>query len=316
MPWQPAGAFNLFATACVCSLLSLLVTGPVLADGPSTFSLSKIAPGIYVHRGQLAAIDDPQRGDSANIGFIVGERCVAVIDTGGSLATGTALRQAISATTPLPVCYVINTHVHFDHLLGNLPFKSTATRFVGHANLPAALAASQDYFARRFAAELDGKGQAAIVGPDLMVDTTMELDLGQRVLLLTAAPDAHTTTDLTVLDRATSTLWTGDLVFMERLPVLDGSLRGWLAWITAQRNTAVLRAVPGHGPDSAAWPSAMDAEEHYLRDLLAATRAAVAAGTFLEDFSAAAAAQPPTGWHLTALHARNASKAFREVEWE
>lgn len=272
---------------------------------------------MYVHRGQHAGLDDPARGDSANLAFIVGERCVAVVDSGGSVATGEALRAAIARTTPLPVCYVINTHAHFDHVLGNAAFRGDAPQFVGHANLAAALEASRDFFATRFADELGGPARGdAVIGPDLVVDERMTLDLGGRKLELRAVPDAHSTADLTVYDDATATLLSGDLVFMERLPVLDGSLRGWLAWLGEARSQQAGRVVPGHGPASAAWPSALDAEEAYLSELLARARAAVAEGGFLEDVSSAAAAESPAGWLLTAPHARNAGKAFREVEWE
>lgn len=291
--------------ACLAAASGLLRA----ADWP----LAEVAPGVYVHHGRHAGIDDPARGDSANLAFVVGKRCVAVVDTGGSVATGRALRAAIARTTPLPVCYVVNTHAHFDHVLGNAAFLPDAPKFVGHANLVAALDASRDYFASRFADELGG---AAVVGPDLVVEDRLTLDLGERELQLAAVPAAHTSADLTVFDPATATLLSGDLVFMERLPVLDGSLRGWLDWLGAVRGQKASRVVPGHGPVSAPWPAALDAEEAYLSGLLATVRAAVAEGSFLEDVSASARAAPPAGWLLTAPHARNASKAFREVEWE
>ncbi len=299
---------------------ALLLTGVLALSGPlaaADWPLAEVAAGVYVHRGQHVGIDDPARGDSANLAFVVGKRCVAVVDSGGSVATGRALRASIARTTPLPVCYVINTHAHFDHVLGNEAFRADAPRFVGHANLVAALEASRDYFATRFADELGGPARgAAVIGPDLVVDDRLTLDLGERRLELRAVPDAHSTADLTVFDTATATLLSGDLVFMERLPVLDGSLRGWLAWLGEARGQQASRVVPGHGPVSAAWPSALDAEESYLAGLLARVRAAVGDGLFLEDVSAAAAGESPPGWLLTGPHARNAGKAFREVEWE
>src|ERR1700752_3567870 len=70
------------------------------------FTLDNPAPGVYVHYGEQAEMTPANRGDIANSGFVVGSRCVAVIDTGGTRAVGTALRDAIARVTPLPVCYV------------------------------------------------------------------------------------------------------------------------------------------------------------------------------------------------------------------
>ncbi|NIO42298.1 MAG: MBL fold metallo-hydrolase, partial [Burkholderiales bacterium] len=68
----------------------------------------EVATGVYVRPGKHSVVFEGE--DIANIGFIVGERCVAVIDTGGSYSEGQALLGAIRQITPLPVCYVINTH--------------------------------------------------------------------------------------------------------------------------------------------------------------------------------------------------------------
>src|SRR5271168_1208632 len=95
------------------------------------FAVNELASGVYVHRGAQLPLDAPGHDDIANIGFVVGSRCVAVIDTGGSVRVGRGLRAAIRRRTSLPICYVINTHVHVDHVLGNFAFVSDRPSFVG-----------------------------------------------------------------------------------------------------------------------------------------------------------------------------------------
>ena len=300
-----------------CACLGLLLLGFALSShAAAEFTLLPVADGVFVHQGQQVGIEDPARGDSANLGVVLGQRCVAVIDTGGSVATGRALRAAIAALTPLPLCYVINTHAHFDHLLGNAAFADSGAQFVGHQELPATVAASEAYFSEHFAAERAGDTHALLPAEGVWVAASTRLDLGGRELLITAVPKAHSSADLTVLDAATATLFTGDLVFMQRLPVLDGSLRGWLAWLDAPPAQPIARIVPGHGPIAAPWPAAAAPERAYLEALQTEAKAAIKAGAFLEDVLANAESKPPAGWVLTGPHPRNMSKAFREFEWD
>ncbi len=104
-----------FLTSPGLLLLANLLCLQAFADTPP-LSFSNIAKGIYVHQGQHLWPDAHNRGEIANLGFIVGERCVAVVDSGGSPAQGYALKAAIEATTRVPVCYVINTHLSLIHI--------------------------------------------------------------------------------------------------------------------------------------------------------------------------------------------------------
>ncbi len=294
---------------------SMLLLGAKPQDG---FNLSEPAPGVFLHIGRVLALDAPGHDDIANIGFIVGERCVAVIDTGGSVAVGDALRSAVRKHTSLPICYVINTHVHVDHVLGNVAFQADRPRFVGSAALPEALARSRDMFVREYGRDLNSPPSAdQIIGPDLLVERDLTLDLGGRKLQLHAWPKAHTDCDLTVFDESTATLWTGDLLFRERLPALDGSVKGWLSAMDALAGMPARFAVPGHGPVTRDLKSAAIPQRRYLQALVDGVRSEIAQAKPVEDAIAHVGVDERSHWALwNEVHPHNVLRAYEELEWE
>jgi quinoprotein relay system zinc metallohydrolase 2 len=300
-------------------LLWLLACPAVLAAAtPDRFVVSEPVPGVFVHLGRPLPLDAPGHDDIANIGFIVGEKCVAIIDTGGSMRIGRELRAAVRRRTQAPICYVINTHVHVDHVLGNAAFKIDAPSFVGSAALKGAMARSAGFFVKEYAGDLDAPaGAEQIIGPDRLVDQDLTLDLGGRELRLRAWPKAHTDCDLTVYDVESRTLWTGDLLFRERLPSLDGSIKGWLSVLSELAQLPAKMAVPGHGPLARNLQRAIVPERRYLQALADDVRAGIAEARPVGDaIEHAAAAEKPRWLLWDSVHPRNVVRAYEELEWQ
>jgi quinoprotein relay system zinc metallohydrolase 2 len=290
------------------------------ASANTPFTVRQIADGDYAHFGQVALTSAANRGDIANIGIVVGRDAAAVIDTGGSVAVGEAALAALRQITGKPLRYVINTHEHPDHLFGNAAFAGLGATFTGHANLPASIREHGPFYLRSFRDVL-GEAEIArvrLVPPTLLVTDTMELDLGGRKLLLTAWQQAaHTDCDLTVLDEQTHTLFAGDLVFLDHVPVIDGSLKGWLDVLPGLAALTAVRVVPGHGLRAAPWPAALDDERRYLLAVQADARRLIAAGTPLADAVPHIGESERARWRLfDDYNRRNATAAFSELEWE
>ncbi len=303
--------------ALILAALAMLASATASRAQQQELPVSPVADGVFAHNGQTAQMTRENDGAIANVGFIVGEDAVAVIDTGGSLREGRQLMAAIRARTGKPIRYVINTHGHPDHVFGNGAFAQDGTTFVGHENLPRALAARGQFYLDAFRRTMGDQliGEVSIVPPTLLVSGTLNLDLGARTLVLRAWPAAHSDCDLTVFDEKTGTLFAGDLVFLAHTPVLDGSLRGWLGAIGELNALPAQRVVPGHGPVSG-WPAALADQRRYLETLASDVRGLVKSGKPIAAASTAAGSER-SRWELfDDFNTRNATAAFSEIEWE
>jgi quinoprotein relay system zinc metallohydrolase 2 len=299
-------------------LLVMLGTSTLSQAQPQELPVSEVAPGIFVHTGTTALMTAENGGAIANIGFVIGESAVAVIDTGGSVREGQQLLAAIRARTGKPIRYVVNTHGHPDHVFGNAAFAGDGTVFVGHRNLPRALAVRGQFYLDAFRRTMGGEliDQVRIIPPTLLIEDTTRIDLGSRTLTLRAWPTAHSDNDLSVFDEQTKTLFAGDLVFLGHIPVLDGSIRGWLRVTGELASLPAQRVIPGHGPVSEL-PAALADQRRYLETLAADVRRLVNGGKPITAAANSAAATEQSRWQLfDDYNARNATTAFSEIEWE
>lgn len=302
------------AALAVAVVIGTTATRAEIAALPVT----EIASGIFVHNGVHEEASAANEDAIANIGFIIGDGAVAVIDPGGSFAEGSALRAAIRARTDRPIRYVILTHVHPDHIFGAAAFRDDHPDFVGHAKLPGALAQRGDYYLRRLHDTLGGEATGTeIVPPTVLVSDSLDLDLGSRRLTVRAHGPAHTDSDLTIFDQKTRTFWLADLLFCDRIPVIDGSLVGWLKQLDELTAISADRAIPGHGPVSVPWPAAAEPERRYLETVAHDTRAAIKSGIGIANAYRQVANLERGHWLLfDEYHPRNVTASYKELEWE
>ncbi|SET81914.1 quinoprotein relay system zinc metallohydrolase 1 [Pseudomonas sp. NFR09] len=225
----------------------LLFSLPVLADLDYVLKPRLIADNTWLLEGSTDNFTRDNGGNIVNVGFIVTEPGVVVIDTGPSRRYGEALRQAIARVTDKPVIQVLLTHHHPDHALGNQAFRDVP---IG------ALAGTKDL--------LHEQGDSMAENLYRMVGDWMR---GTEVVLPNEALPAgvktfgshdlqllhlrgHTGADLAILDRRTGVLFAGDLVFYQRALTTPHSpgLPIWLADIATLQGLPWTLIVPGHGP--------------------------------------------------------------------
>lgn len=308
-----------------------LAARPELTGGPATCqanadlpasNLQQVAPGVHVHVGQVMQMEQSPDGRIANLGVVVGRDGVAVIDAGVSRAEGQALYVALRRLTDKPVTDLVLTHVHPDHSLGASVLAEAGARVWGHATLPQALNSRGPIYLEnlsRLYPPQDWVG-TQIVPPDQTVTDTARIDLGDRSLLLTAWPAAHTDGDLTVLEEATGTFFAGDLLFRDLAPVLDGSLRGWLNWMDESAPTGANIIVPGHGQPATSWAEAAGPQRRFLKALADETRRQIDDNIPMSEavprIGKAMADQAEFWEAFEETVARDATAAYKELEWD
>ena len=298
-------------------LLLLINAQIIFADD---LSFKEIQPGIYVHQGEHLDVDHGYHGDICNIGFIIGDQSVAVIDTGGSLKIGRQLLKAIREKTSLPISYVINTHVHLDHIYGNAAFINENPIFVGHSRLPKAMLLRKEFYETTNQNFLNIPPEESIqIPPSLLISINkpQEIDLGNRKLRLEAFPSAHTNNDLIVVDINTKTAWLADLMFTERTPSMDGDIHGWINALEKIEKSNYEVIIPGHGTPPTNNNKAIRKIKSYLELLRNEIRQAIDDGMDLQDALDTIARSEKNKWELFDVqNARNINMVYPIMEWE
>ncbi len=119
-----------------------------------------------------------------------------------------------------------------------------------------------------------------------------------------------------MIDETTKTLFAGDLVFLDHIPVVDGSIRGWLR-IMDDLAEQPARARGSGSRSRERMAAALADERRYLETLAADVRALVKRGAPIKAAADTAAASERPRWQLfDDYNARNATAAFSEIEWE
>jgi cyclase len=221
-------------------------------------TLEPLAEGVY---GLIASTDFPPENPAidaiCNGGIVVGSDGVLVVDPFQNADLANLLLATVAELTDQPVRYVVNTHYHFDHTGGNPAVASRHIPLLGRGPI-------REYMLTR-----NGDMDPQITPPEIIIDGTWNLWLGDREVNIQDVDGHSGGTDLTVYVPDVDVLMAGDLLFNERIPfVADGNIRVWQEHLTElMTDYPTATVLPGHGPVTDR--AGLAAQQTFFEDLVA-----------------------------------------------
>ncbi|MCH8873116.1 MBL fold metallo-hydrolase [candidate division KSB1 bacterium] len=225
---------------------------------------TKVAGSVYM----IAGTDDMAAFSGGNIGVSVGEDGVIMVDSKFA-PLGDKIKAAIKEIGGDLPKYVINTHVHDDHLNGNSVFSADGT-IIAHTNIRKRLA-----------------DKPKNLWPVITFDQSLSIHMNGEEIKAIHYPKGHTDGDAIIYFTGSNVVHMGDHLFNKMFPFVDlnsgGTVQGFMANTkkTLEEIPENVKLIAGHGPLA----SKADLQENYrmLQETVALVTQKMKAGTSLDD---------------------------------
>ena len=188
-------------------------------------------------------------GWNSNRAFVVTDSGNLLFDSGSSSGIGQAIRRTIATVTPQPVRWIVNSHAHGDHWLGNAAFADSVERIFATTAVIEAIESDGAGWVGRFDRMTGGiTGDSAILAPDRSVERETEISLGGESLVFLLSGGSHSPGDLMLWLPRQEVLISGDVVYSDRMPSTNaGDLQRWIGTLERLRQLEPGVVIPGHG---------------------------------------------------------------------
>lgn len=289
----------------------------------------RIGENTYMLMGQIAVVDDVNRGWNGNAGFVVTPEGVVVIDSLGTPKLGQRLIATVRSVTDKPIKYLVVTHNHPDHYYGAAAFRDLeGVTIIAHEatleyNKSEMLISSLEH---RVAFMKDDMSAFKRITPDVSIGgkrfVPHPIELGGYHFEIFNVGKHHSFGDLLVYQKEANIVWASDLVFNNRIAYMgDGNSKQAIEgqqWLIDTFSDAAL-IVPGHGSAQTAPFPMLGKTFDYMKKMRASVGRVLDDGGDLIEAVDAAVKEIPE-WQSAHMyehnHRRNANFTFRKMEEE
>jgi len=266
--------------SCIITALALVaLAAPVAAQTPpppivKVEGLRQISPHVHI-------IPDNSVPLVPNVGYVVGDKAVLVIDTGLGPRNGSAVYEVAKKLGGAKALYLVTTHVHPEHDLGAQAFPDTI-KLIRSTDQVKDIAEFGLSLAKVFASRSEINAEllkgADFRKADITFDRDYDLDLGGVHAKLTAMGANHTAGDTIIWIDSERVLFSGDIA-MRAQPAFaspHSTVKHWLASLDALEALKPAIIVPSHGPtgDGVGFITGYRADMTEVRDRTAAEKKA------------------------------------------
>ncbi len=252
-------------------LLSLNLVAAANAAAEISVKPVRVSAHAYYVQGEAGLASSANEGFMSNAAFVVTNEGVVVFDTLGTAVLGKKLVEAIRKVTDKPIKRVIVSHYHADHIYGLQGFQDLGAEIWAHKS-------GQDYLASETATRLMRERRetlfpwvdenSRLVAADKWLEGDTDFKMGGLHFELHHVGPAHAPDDMVMLLKEDGVLFTGDLIFIGRVPYVgDADSRSWLVAIDRLIAFKPKFLITGHGAACSTPVKVLELTRDYLRYL-------------------------------------------------
>jgi cyclase len=279
-----------------------------------TLKPEKVSAETHCFFGLPEVMDEHNNGNMVNSCFVNMGTSYLVIDSGPTYLYAKQAYSKMKKINNLPISYVINTHNHDDHWLGNSYYASIGVKIIGSSAFKYESKVEITRMQKRISPEAFAK--TTQVFPTVFVEDEMILTIdSKKVNLIGVNKKAHTKSDLLVYIASQKMVFVGDLVFNDRLPsIRDGNLNGWIEALDEVRSMNVDYIVGGHG--EIVNRTSIDMTYNYIKTLKERVATLLEDGEDIGDAVNMVEMKEYKNINFyDSMHRQNVEIAYRMLEW-
>ncbi len=300
-------------------ILFLCISTAQFSAATDDLELQEVTENVYAIVGSLGNRTPDNLGNNATFGFVVTSEGVVVIDSGGTHKGAKRLHEVIKRVTDKPIVTVINTGGQDHRWLGNEYFQKLGAKVIASER------AVSDQKARRqdqFIMLGNLVGDEGLSGTndtyaDEVFDNEMQIVVGESTFELYHVGQAHTPGDSFVWLPEQKVMFTGDIVYVERMLGIgeQSNSKSWVKVYESMASFQLKYIVPGHGHPTTLQQANSDTYE-YLLFLRKSVADFIDNGGDITEIRRIDQSQYEHLRNFELLSGLNAQNVYTELEWE